>query len=316
MRAPGPWGRRAACARQNLGGAAPHARARTLPRATPPSITATTGRAPGGGAGLHLDSFWLLLGLKMAITAATVVAASKFVERAGPFLGAMVATLPVSAGPAYIFLAAEHGAAFVEKGSVASLAANAAIFLYIALYTRLAQRCGLAVSVGAPLVLWTGAAALIVNVDWTFAGALAFNVGAFAISFLATRPFRARAVPPPPRGRWWDVPFRALLVAALVGAVVMLGRAFGPQAAGVAAYAPVVMVSLGLILQPRIGGGGAAAVLSHALVGLVGFGAATAMLHLTVVPLGAVASLSLALAVSVGWNLGLVLWRRRMAREG
>lgn len=262
-----------------------------------------------------MDRFWFLLALKMAITAATVVGASRFVERAGPFLGAMVATLPVSAGPAYVFLAAEHGSAFVERGSLASLAANAAIFAYIAVYARLAQRFGLAVSVGVPLVLWIAAGALIARADWSFASALALNVAAFAIAFLATRPYRAMAVPPPPRGRWWDVPFRATLVAALVGLVVGLGRAFGPQAAGVAAFAPVVMISLGLILQPRIGGPGAASVLSHALIGLVGFGAATAVLHLTVVPLGAAASLLLALGVSIAWNLCLVLWRRRAARH-
>lgn len=260
-----------------------------------------------------MDRFWFLLALKMAITAATVVGASRFVERAGPFLGAMVATLPVSAGPAYVFLAAEHGSAFVEQGSVASLAANAAIFAYVALYARLARRFGLAIAVGVPLLLWIAAGALIVREHWTFATALALNVATFAVAFFTTRPYRAMAFPPPPRGRWWDLPFRAALVAALVGLVVGLGRAFGPQAAGVAAYAPVVMISLGLILQPRIGGPGAASVLSHALIGLVGFGAATAVLHLTVVPLGAVASLLLALGVSIAWNLCLVLWRRRVA---
>ncbi len=44
-------------------------------------------------------SFWLLLAAKMLTTAIIVVAASKIVERAGPFIGAMVATLPISAGP-------------------------------------------------------------------------------------------------------------------------------------------------------------------------------------------------------------------------
>ena len=262
-----------------------------------------------------LDQFWLLLGLKMAITAATVVAASKFVERAGPFLGAMVATLPVSAGPAYVFLSLEHGDAFVEKGSLASLAANAAIFLYIALYALLARKFSLAWAVGAPFAAWVMAGAAIVQIHWTLPAALALNIAAFAFAYVVTRPFRALPVPPPPRSRWWDVPFRAALVAALVGAVVGLGRAFGPQAAGVAAFAPVVMVSLGLILQPRIGGAGAAAVLSHALIGLVGFGAATLVLHLAVVPLGAATALSLALAVSMAWNLALVLWRRAAIRR-
>ena len=40
------------------------------------------------------DPFWILLAAKMTTTAIIVVAASKVVERLGPFLGAMVATLP------------------------------------------------------------------------------------------------------------------------------------------------------------------------------------------------------------------------------
>ncbi|MCC2105811.1 MAG: hypothetical protein KDJ20_18175, partial [Hyphomicrobiales bacterium] len=85
-------------------------------------------------------SFWIILAAKMATTAAIVVVASKVVERAGPFLGAMVATLPISAGPSYIFLAAEHGADFVHRAALTSLATNAATFGFGALYALLARR--------------------------------------------------------------------------------------------------------------------------------------------------------------------------------
>ena len=46
------------------------------------------------------DPFWVTLLYKMLATAGLVVAVSMLVERVGPFLGAMVATLPISAGPA------------------------------------------------------------------------------------------------------------------------------------------------------------------------------------------------------------------------
>jgi hypothetical protein len=41
------------------------------------------------------DPFWVGLLAKMLATAAIVVAVSALVERAGSFLGAMIATLPV-----------------------------------------------------------------------------------------------------------------------------------------------------------------------------------------------------------------------------
>ena len=50
-------------------------------------------------------TFWVALVTKMAITALFVSAATIIAERLGATVGALVATLPVSAGPVYVFLA-------------------------------------------------------------------------------------------------------------------------------------------------------------------------------------------------------------------
>src|SRR5271166_626688 len=50
--------------------------------------------------------FWFALTTKMAITALFVSVATIIAERLGATVGALVATLPVSAGPVYVFLAA------------------------------------------------------------------------------------------------------------------------------------------------------------------------------------------------------------------
>src|SRR3954454_14738375 len=60
------------------------------------------------------DPFWVGLLAKMLATAAIVVAVSALVERVGPFLGAMIATLPISAGPALVFVAMDHGPALLD----------------------------------------------------------------------------------------------------------------------------------------------------------------------------------------------------------
>ena len=44
-------------------------------------------------------TFLLMLVLRMAVTAGFVVSASFIAERSGPVIGALVATLPISAGP-------------------------------------------------------------------------------------------------------------------------------------------------------------------------------------------------------------------------
>jgi hypothetical protein len=110
--------------------------------------------------------------------------------------------------------------------------------------------------------------------------------------------------------RWFDIPLRASLVAVLVGTVVTLGDSAGPVLAGMFAVFPIVMLSIMLILHPRIGGVATAAIIANAMWGLVGFALAVLTLHLTAVPFGAPLALVSALAVSVAVNCVIFLLRR------
>jgi hypothetical protein len=92
--------------------------------------------------------------------------------------------------------------------------------------------------------------------------------------------------------------------------VVTLSGWVGPAMSGTIAIFPIVLTSLMLILHPRIGGPPTAAVIANSVWGLVGFGTAIAVMHLAAVRVGSAVALSLALAVCVGWNLGLWGWSR------
>src|SRR5262249_33402052 len=58
----------------------------------------------------------------------------------GATVGALVATLPVSAGPVYVFLALDHDASFISTSAIASLALNAATAIFVTVYVLAAQR--------------------------------------------------------------------------------------------------------------------------------------------------------------------------------
>lgn len=254
--------------------------------------------------------FWATISLKMALTAGFVVAAAAVVERAA-MLGALIATLPIAAGPAYILLALDHDAAFVAESARASLAVNAATATFALAYAALAQRQNVAVSVLIPLLLWIAFALIVRWLDWPLAGALLLNGVVFAICIPAARRFLDARVPPIAR-RWYDIPLRALMVTCLVAAVVTASARVGPALTGMLAVFPVVLLSLMLILQPRIGGRAAAAVLANGILGLAGFAVALVTLAVSAVPLGAPAALTLALAVSLTWNI--VVWGLRRRR--
>jgi hypothetical protein len=259
-------------------------------------------------------AFLLTLALRMAITAAFVVTASIITERSGPVIGALVATLPISAGPSYVFLALDHDAVFIAEGALASLPINAATIFLGLTYVVLAQRRGAIVSCLSAVAVWIALASIIRSVQWTLTGGLIANAIAYAICVPLLRRYRHVKMPPI-RRRWYDIPLRASLVATLVATVVTLSGWVGPKISGIIALFPVVFTSMMLILHPRIGGPPTAAVLANSAWGLMGLGIAIAVLHVAALQFGSTIGLSLALATCVGWNLAL-WWneRRKLAR--
>jgi uncharacterized membrane protein (GlpM family) len=123
---------------------------------------------------------------------------------------------------------------------------------------------------------------------------------------------RHAAMPPPVR-RWYDVPLRAATVGVLVVSVVGLSSRLGAAATGLLALFPVVLVSLTVIFHQRAGGRASAAITANAVPGLAGYGVALSALHLLAVPAGSAVALSTALAISLLWNLSVLLISRTRA---
>jgi hypothetical protein len=258
-------------------------------------------------------AFILTLTLRMAITAAFVITASIITERSGPVIGALVATLPISAGPSYAFLALDHDAAFIAQGALASLPANGATMFLGLTYVHLAQRHSVIVSLGAAVLVWFACGFVIGQFEWTLPGGILANVVAFGICLPLMARFRHAKMPLITR-RWYDIPLRAALVSTLVAIVVALSYTVGPKISGIVALYPVVFTSLMLILHPRVGGPSTSAVIANGGWGLIGFGIAVATLPVTAPRFGSAIALSLALATCVMWNLGLWARGRRRAR--
>ncbi|WP_419898665.1 hypothetical protein [Roseomonas sp. USHLN139] len=262
-----------------------------------------------------MDTLLPLL-LKAATTAGIVVLAARLAERLGPFWGALIAALPVSAGPAYVFLALQHDAGFLAGSALGSYAANAATALFLVTYALLATRLGLVGSLGLGLLGWAAAATAIGALAWTPWTASLLNIVAFALGFAALRRLPPAPTAPgaPPRRRR-DLPLRAASVAAFVVLVVLASRALGPQATGLAAVFPISLSSLIVILRPRIGAAASALLATSALQAMIGFGLMLLVLHLALPRIGVAPAMLLGLAVQLAWSF-ILLARRRRAGGG
>jgi hypothetical protein len=255
-------------------------------------------------------AFWLSLLVKLGVTASFVVLASLAAQRSGALVGAMIATLPVSAGPVYVFLALEHDAQFISQSALGSLTVNAVTGVYALTYAMLAARHGMVVSLGAALAAWFGLGVAVRFVDWTFLSAVLFCILVQGVCLTLSRPYRHAPMPPAQR-RWYDLPLRAGMVAVLVVLVVMLSPYLGPFGSGMMAVFPIVLSSIILILHPRVGAHATAAVIANTISGLIGFALGLATLHVTAVPLGVWNAFALTLSISIGWNLMVLALRKR-----
>lgn len=254
--------------------------------------------------------YWLTIAVKMAIGASVVIAATVAAERAGPLIGALIATLPVSAGPSYFFLAFEQDAQFFSQSALGSLLLNASTAIYATTYVLLSQRQPFLVCVPAAIAAWLGSFVLFSFFIRTGSAAALLNIVMFGTCFALVRRYRDVRMPKI-QLRWYDFAFRAGLVGTLIGIILGLHTVMGPLATGALAAFPIVFTSMMLILHHRYCGPACAAVMANGITGLIGFGIAAYVLHLSVQSLGVPAALILALCITVTWNLGVFFLRSK-----
>ena len=256
--------------------------------------------------------FWFGLLLKIAMTTSIVVAASVVVERSGPFIGSLIASLPTAGGAAMIILAVEHSSLFIAQSVVGSMVANAVCALFALTYAALAQRNSLPVSLGGAFLVWLSGAFLSRMIDWSATMALLANAVVYPLTIYAATCFLGDGKPTPRvKLTARDVAWRAGVVTLCVIVVTALSSSIGAYFSGVFAFFPVAMGSFFVILHARVGGPAAASVAAHVQAPLVGLCLSLVAVHLLAEPLGVWRSYAVGLSIGLSWNAGLWLWKQQ-----
>jgi len=260
-------------------------------------------------------AFALGLLFKIAMTASIVVAASVVVERSGPFIGALIASLPTAGGAAMIILALEHPPAFIANSAVGSIVSNAVCALFALTYAALAQKRSLAISLAGAFAVWFALALASRFVEWTAATALLTNVVVFPLVIVAGARFRADGGV---KGRvhltFRDLAWRAAVVTFVVIIVTAASYSIGSFASGLFAFFPVAMSSFFVILHTRLGGPAAASTAAHVQAPLFGLCLGLLAVHVMAVPVGVWWAYLTCLAIGLCWNAALWILRSRRAR--
>jgi hypothetical protein len=176
----------------------------------------------------------------------------------------------------------------------------------------LAQRLPTTFSVGGAMCVWLVYLALSLWGDSGLPTALMLGACVFPLCIVLVRPYR-HATASAPGQHATDLIVRGLAVALLVGAIEVLGLVANPMWTGLLAAAPVLYLSLMIILQRRLGGRAAAAVIANSLAGFLGISLAFVSVYLLAVPFGKWPALAFGLMFSASWNAGLFLLHCRSA---
>jgi hypothetical protein len=259
--------------------------------------------------------FWYGLALKMVLTAIVVVITSVAVERAGPFIGALIAALPTAAGAAYVILAIEHPPSFIASSAIGSLATSAAVSIFSAIYIVLAQRRGVLLSLGISLLTWFAVTFVFRLIDWTPLSAVILNIVVFGVTVPLSWRYREAGPPKKFLRTRYDIPLRAIAAAIVVAAVTTASYRIGSFASGMFAVFPIILCSSIVILHPRVGGRSTASMLAHAQIAFVGLSSGFLAVHYAAEPLGSWWAFAIGLAVCIAWSGILLLVRMRTAKR-
>ncbi|MEZ5815782.1 MAG: hypothetical protein R3D44_01710 [Hyphomicrobiaceae bacterium] len=255
-----------------------------------------------------------MLGLRMGLVALFVVLVALIAERLGPFLGAMVASLPLYTGPVYLLLALEHDAAYIGAATVTSVAICGANPVFVLIYALLARRHGALLSLAGGLAAWTACGVYVQSREWSLVEALLFVAPIYTVALWLARSFTRGVAIRRAERRWTDLVQRAVFVALLTGVVIVASRHVPPEVTGILSVTPILTTSLVLVMHPRVGGPATAALLAHTLGGLVGMVIAFAAVSLALPQIGVWPALGLGLSITLVWNVMLIAVRSLAAR--
>lgn len=250
--------------------------------------------------------------VKLLLAPALVVASSLSGRRWGPGVAGILVALPIVAGPILLITYLDHGPGFAAAAAGSSLLGLVSLALFGVVFSWLARRVR-----WAPALLLSWAACLAADVGLALV-AVPAPVG-LAVALVAVLA-ATRALPPagpsttPPAWPWWDLPGRAVCMAALVLVVTGAAAALGPSLTGVLAPFPIATSVVLAFVLAQNGPGAVVATVTGLLRGLIGFAAFSFVLAVLVEPLGAATAFGLATATAVIVALASTAARRARRR--
>ena len=203
--------------------------------------------------------------LKLLLVPSLIALVTLAGRRWGPSVAGWLSAFPIVSGPILLAIALEQGSDFAAVAAANTLLAVLAVLVFSVVYARMAARAGVLACLGAALLAWGLAVAVLQGLH------LAPWIGfAFVAAGLLAAP-RLIGQPPAPAASTTtkparDLPWRMLAGAALTLGVTGAASGLGPALSGLFAMFPVMSTVL-VGFSHRASGAGFAVALLRGMVG-------------------------------------------------
>ena len=213
--------------------------------------------------------------IKTLFTGAILLVASLAAERAGVLIAAIIVTLPLNAGPGFLFVALETSPDFLARGGLASFTATFAVHTFTTAYAWSSGRIrGFWLVWGIAVAAWLLVSIPLIQANLSLWQAALLIAGSFVLSHLLRDRRYDHGKTPTHASR--QVSIRFLVVRALTGgaAVALTATAakwLGPDLTGLGFAFPVMLTASAWMLYTAYGPIFSAATISNTRKGLISY---------------------------------------------
>ncbi len=210
-----------------------------------------------------------MLAVKALLAPSLVAGASLAARRFGPWIGGVLAGLPLVTGPILLIYALAHGRGFAQHAAAATQLGLLSLTVFVVVYGRLAARAGWLTCM---LCGWAAFALTTLALDGVrLSGGTALAIDCVTLGLgLALLPAapaaHARSTPPS-----WDLPLRGGCALVLVLVLSTVSGSLGPHLSGLLAPFPVVATVMATFAHAQRGAAEGVGVLRGMLSGFVAF---------------------------------------------
>ena len=217
---------------------------------------------------------------KIGATAFLLVGVVRIAERTGAFLASTLLTLPLNAGPGFLFLALDQSPTFISNGALVSFAATAGVLIFSVAYINLARHFDFGTCLVGAIVSWFGVAVLILLIDINLTKALILIGAGSLIAFVSRRHLDLYNAPSKRRSPFQMLLFRGLIAGGWAAGIASIGHLIGAEYAGLALGFPIIFCTAAWAVHRHYGSDFASALLSSAQRSLVTYASFCLALHL------------------------------------